>query len=218
MKTGLFGGTFNPVHSGHVRIATDILASFGLDSITVVPAAAPPHKLSDVIVDISHRFEMTRLAFEPYPQISISNVEVTRSDRSYTIDTVNYFLTARPSGTEIYLIMGLDAFLELDTWKSYMTLLEKVPVIIIKRPLADDRLGQDALNAFLRLKISDAYTFSPETSCYQHRCLRPIYFHKTPEINISSSEIRRRLKTGRPVTNMIPEAVEKYIKTKGLYQ
>ena len=218
MKAGLFGGTFNPVHSGHVRVVSDILAFFPLNHIIVVPAGNPPHKQSDVIVDISHRLEMTRLAFKPLPQVIVSDVELNCNDRSYTIDTVNYFLATLSSETKLYLIMGLDAFLEIDKWKSYMCLMHKAPVIVIKRPLPDGRSGQDMVKMFLQMKVSDAYSFSSEQSCYFHPSLQPVYFHSSPEISISSSDIRTRLKNGRTVTGLIPDQVEKYIELKGLYQ
>jgi nicotinate-nucleotide adenylyltransferase len=217
MKTGLFGGTFNPVHSGHVMITTDILASFPLDNIIVVPAAAPPHKDAGFMADISLRLEMTRLAFDGLPGCSVSDIESKRRGRSYTIDTVNYFLTALPPGTDLFFIVGLDAFLELDTWKKYMTLVETIPFIVIKRPLCG-RAEKKALESFLALKISAAYTFSSEKGCYLHDTLQPIFFYKNPALRISSTEIRRRLKSGRPVKTMIPDAVEQFIKKEGLYQ
>jgi nicotinate-nucleotide adenylyltransferase len=217
MKTGLFGGTFNPVHSGHVMIATDILSSFPLDNIIIVPAASPPHKTSEFMADISSRLEMTRLAFAGLPGCSVSDIESKRSGRSYTIDTVKYFLTTLPSGTALFFIVGLDAFLELDTWKNYMTLVETIPFIVINRPLPGGA-EKETLEAFLARKISAAYTFFPENFCYVHETLPSIFFYERPAIPVSSTEIRGRLKKGRPVETMLPDSVEQFIKKKGLYQ
>ena len=98
-----------------------------------------------------------------------------------------------------------------------MTLMETIPFIVIKRPLSG-RSEKRALESFLALKISDAYTFSPEKDCYLHDTLQPIFFYKKPALRISSTEIRKRLKSGRPVKTMLPDAVEQFIKKEGLYQ
>ncbi len=217
MKTGLFGGTFNPVHSGHVMIAADIMTSFALDRIIVVPAADPPHKTSEFMAPISLRLEMARLAFADSPRCIVSDAESKRRGRSYTIDTVDYFLKTLPLETELFFIAGLDAFLELDTWKQYLSLIEKIPFIVINREVTGQS-GQNALESFIRLKISDAYTFYPEKSCYIHPSLQPIFFHTRPVVTISSTEIRRRLKNSRPVHTMLPVAVEHFIKKRSLYQ
>jgi nicotinate-nucleotide adenylyltransferase len=217
MKTGLFGGTFNPVHSGHVMIATDILSCFALDGIIIIPAASPPHKTPEFMADASLRLEMTRLAFNALPGCTVSDIESRRGGRSYTIDTVNYFRKTLPAGTGLFFIVGLDAFLELDTWKDYMTLMETVPFIVITRPVPGQP-EKEALKKFLALKISDRYAFSPERACYVHEKLQPVFFYERPAVHISSTEIRERLKRGLPVSGMVPDSVEQFIKEKGLYQ
>jgi nicotinate-nucleotide adenylyltransferase len=217
MKTGLFGGTFNPVHSGHVMIATDILSSFGLDGIIIIPAASPPHKASDFMADISLRLEMTQLAFDGLPGCSVSDIETRRNGRSYTIDTVSHFRKTLSAGTGLFFIVGLDAFLELDTWKNYMTLVETIPFIVITRPVPGQP-EKEALKAFLAMKISDRYAFSPDKACYVHEKLQPVFLYERPAIHISSTEIRERLKKGRSISGMVPDSVEQFIKKKGLYQ
>lgn len=217
MKTGLFGGTFNPVHTGHILIVTDIIDAFFLDSVIIVPAAIPPHKPSGYMADISLRLEMTRRAFTDLPQCRVSDIEAKRNGRSYTIDTVHCFLNTLPSETELFFIVGLDAFLELDTWKDYMQLLETIPFIVIKRLLEEDS-EQQALASFLASKVSPEYAFSTEESVFIHDKLKPVYFHKRPAIDISSTRIRNRLKKGRSVQGMLPDDVEQFIKERGLYQ
>jgi len=217
MRTGLFGGTFNPVHSGHVMITTDILGSFSLDKIIVVPAATPPHKPVGHMADISLRLEMARMAFAGLPQCSISDVEARREGRSYTIDTVHHFFKTLPPETELFFIVGLDAFLELDTWKDYMSLVKIIPFIVINRPLTG-KSAQAAMESFLAAKISDTYIFSAEGAVFLHKTLKPIFFHQQPDISITSTEIRNRIKTGKPVQTMIPKSVDAFIKNKGLYQ
>ncbi len=217
MRTGLFGGTFNPVHSGHVMIATDILGSFPLDHIIVVPAAVPPHKPSDFMADISLRLEMTRLAYADLDQCTVSDIEAERGGRSFSIDTVFYFLDTAAEDDELYFMVGLDAFLELDTWKDYMKLIEIIPFIVIQRPLAEQS-AQASMASFLKEKISSGYVFFPEKSVYRHDTLQAVYFHQIQDIPISSTQIRQRLKNNRSISGMVPASVEHFIKQKGLYQ
>ncbi len=217
MKAGLFGGTFNPVHSGHVLIMSDIIDAYSLDSVIIVPAAVPPHKPADYMADINLRLEMTRLAFAGLPRCRVSDIEAKRGGRSYTIDTVHYFLKNLSSEPELFFIVGLDAFLELDTWKDYMALLKTIPFIVINRPLTDGA-GQQALASFLTSKISPGYVFSPQRDVFVDDRFMPVFFHKTPAIDISSTQIRERLKTGRPVQDMLPDDVEQFIKERGIYQ
>ena len=217
MKIGLFGGTFNPVHSGHVTIIADLVSSFPLDRVIIIPAATPPHKPSDFMADISMRLEMARLAFAAMPQCVVSDIETRRPGRSYSIDTVTHFLKTLPPDGGLFFITGLDAFLELDTWKQYLNLVEIISFIVINRPFS----GQPALEAlasFLSAKISADYAYDPEKACFVHPTLKPIFFYQHPTVGISSTEIRRRLKSGRPVRSLLPMAVEQFIKEKGLYQ
>lgn len=217
MKTGLFGGTFNPVHSGHTSIAADIINTLAFDRLIIIPAALPPHKSSDHMPDIRLRLEMTRLAFKDLPKCRVSDIETRRPGCSYTIDTVFHFIKALPAPTELFFIAGLDAFLELDTWKDYMVLIESIPFIVINRPLADGS-EKAALDGFLSSKISRDYVFLPETSVFIHDSLQPIFFYDRLSINLSSSQIRERLKNGLPVEGALPYAVEQFINQRGLYQ
>jgi nicotinate-nucleotide adenylyltransferase len=217
MKTGLFGRTFNPVHSGHVLIMADIIDAYSLDSVIIVPAAVPPHKPADYMADINLRLEMTRLAFADLPRCRVSDIETKRGGRSYTVDTVHYFLKTLPSKPALFFIVGLDAFLELDTWKDYMALLKTIPFIVINR-LLPGGAEQQALASFLTSKISPGYAFSPQGSVFVDDNFMPVFFYKTSAIDISSTQIRERLKTGRPVQDMLPDDVEQFIKERGLYQ
>ena len=217
MKTGLFGGTFNPVHSGHVMIATDIIDAFSLDSVIIVPAALPPHKPAGYTAEISLRLEMTRLAFAGIPKCLVSDIEAKRDGRSYTFDTVEYFLSTLSPETTLFFIVGLDAFLELDTWKNYMALIKTIPFIVVNRPFSDGS-PLKALSSFLNAKISGTYSFSSEHSVFISKELKPVYFHQKPGIDISSSQIRDRLKKGGSVNGLLPAAVAQFINERGLYQ
>lgn len=216
MKKGLFGGTFNPVHLGHVRLVKTLLADFPLDQVVVVPTAQPPHKEAGYIADPRDRFQMACLAFENTPGVCVSDVEMSRTERTYTIDTVRHFLSSAPENTSLYLILGLDSFLELHTWKSYMALVGTVPLIVFTRTL-DQAAEKAAFEAFLKTVISDKYEFSPDLAGYIHPSLCPIFFYTARRFDISATDIRRRIKAGLPINMLVPERVAHYIREKGLY-
>lgn len=215
MRKGLFGGTFNPVHWGHVRLVRTLLSAFSLDQIIVIPTARPPHKNGGYIADPGHRFEMVRLAFENTAGVRVSDIEMAGSARTYTIDSVNHFLSTEPS-CSFYLILGLDAFLELHTWKSYMALMKSIPLIVFTRTL-DQSSEKASFESFLKTTISDRYTFSADRACYLHPTLCPVFFYAARHFDISATDIRRRVKAGLSINSLVPESVAHYIREKGLY-
>ena len=217
---GLFGGTFNPIHLGHIRVIREVKSGFDLDEILIIPTALPPHKKSEKVVDAKDRLKMIRLAFLNEPDYVISDVELKRSGPSYTIDTVRYFTSRMPESTRLYLIMGLDAFLEIDTWKSYKELFLLIPFIVIFRILGakDDRTsGSESVGHYLRSRISKGYTFSPSQSTYIHDNKRPVFVFDVSPVDISSTLIREHIKRGISIKHLVPEIIEDFIKTKGLY-
>jgi len=219
MRTGLFGGTFNPVHAGHIRISEEIKEKFDFDRMIIIPSAVPPHKKAIDIADASHRFEMTRRAFKDKSKYSVSDIEIRRHGPSYTVDTVDYFLAKRKAGDELYLLLGIDAFLEIDTWMSYMTLFELVPMVVISRPGygAWDIMG-DIMGDFLKKKISAGYTLSKNKQYYGYEKLHRVYRSCVTAVPISATNIRENIKEGKPIAGLVPETVEAYIMEKGLYQ
>ncbi|MGA8178619.1 MAG: nicotinate-nucleotide adenylyltransferase [Desulfobacterales bacterium] len=219
-QIGLFGGTFNPVHLGHVQVIREVKSGFNLDEILIIPSALPPHKNQNTVVDAEDRLEMIRLAFLSDPDFVISEVELKRTGLSYTIDTVRYFRSILPESTKLYLIMGLDAFLEIDTWKSYKDLFLLIPFIVISRTVAgkDEKTSRgDVLGNFLRSRISKGYAFSASQSTYVHDRKQPIFVFDVSPIDISSTTIREYIKKGVSIKHLVPEIIEDYIKTKGLY-
>ena len=220
MDIGLFGGTYNPVHFGHLRAALEVKEGFDLDEVFLIPAALPPHKISGDVADAADRLHMLRLALEDTSGLIISDVELNRSGPSYTIDTVQHFKHSFPDQTRIYLIMGMDAFLEIDTWKSYDELLKQVPFIIINRPKsggAANDCGWEFLEKFLASKISTDYVFSDSQSCYRAKNKQPVYVFEVTSLDISSTRIRNLINTGRSVEYFVPRRVAEFIDSKGLY-
>lgn len=192
-RTGIFGGTFNPVHYGHLINIEFIREKYSLERIILIPAKIPVHKnISDNIAP-SDRLEMLRLAVTGNNFIEVSGIEIERETPSYTIITVNELRALYPDD-KLYLIIGSDSFNELDTWKSYKELLADIPLIVMKRP------GSEALR-------NDIHAISREVNVLEN-----------PLIGISSSMIRERIKKGLTVRYLIPDPVADYIYRKGLYK
>ena len=220
MRIGLFGGTFNPVHFGHLRSALEVKEGFALDEVFLIPAAAPPHKLSGAVAAAADRLHMIGLALEDSPGLKLSDVELKRSGPSYTIDTVQHFKQALPADSRIFLIMGLDAFLEIDTWKAYRELLQQVPFIVINRPRAGinaDGFRWQVLEDYLKAKISAEYAFDGSRHGFLAPRKPPIHVFEVTALDISSTGVRRLIKDGRRIEYLVPRKVAEYIKFKGIY-
>ena len=219
MRIGLFGGTFNPVHLGHLQVAREVKKGFGMDRIYLIPAAIPPHKEPGGVADAGVRMKMMRLAVEESPDLTVSDVELVRSGPSYTIDTVCYYKSILPEKTELYLIMGLDAFLEIDAWESYLELFLLVPMIVMSRPEAGegDAGGWAALAAYLTATISGGYRFHPKRKCFVHPDKQPIHSFNVTPIDISATKIRERIRMHQPIDRMVPQRVAQFIQAKGIY-
>jgi nicotinate-nucleotide adenylyltransferase len=220
MKLGLFGGTFNPIHFGHLRAALEVREGCGLDRVLLIPAAVPPHKESGVLAAAADRLRMIELAVEGEPGITVSDVEIRRGGPSYTVDTVRHFHRELPAGTDIFLIVGLDAFLEIDTWKSFRELLALVPVIVISRPDAAHRSAgneREAVADFIRSRISPPRTLSGDSAGFSAEGVRGVTLFQVTALDVSSSRIRDLAAAGRSIRFLVPEPVRQHIKARGLY-
>jgi nicotinate-nucleotide adenylyltransferase len=220
MRIGIFGGTFNPVHFGHLRSALEVKEGFELDEVILIPAALPPHKLAGEVAEAADRLLMLRLALEDSAGLELSDVELKRSGPSYTIDTVHHFKRTLPADSRIFLIMGLDAFLEIDTWKSYEELLRQVPFIIINRPKAGigaHGFRWKVLEDYLKAKISADYVFVESQSGFCSPDKQPVYVFEVTALDISSTAVRRLVKEGRSIGYLVPQKVAEFIKSKGIY-
>ena len=220
MRIGLFGGTFNPIHFGHLRTTLEVKETFSLDKIYLIPSALPPHKSPEGVADAKDRYEMIKLAISDQTNLVISDVELHRSGPSYSIDTVHHFQSMLPKDTELFLIMGLDAFLEIDTWRSYREFFELVSFIVMMRPeaLGEKKRSHDSIEHILKTKISKDYSLSVSQNCYAHNTKRPVYLADVTLMDISSTKIREHIMQDKFIQFWVPESVATYIKTKGLYR
>jgi nicotinate-nucleotide adenylyltransferase len=220
MRLGLFGGTFNPIHMGHIQAALKVSRSFALDKILFIPSALPPHKAPGDVVNVEDRLEMIHQALIPYPGFEISDVELKRPGPSYTIDTVRYFKRVIDEDSTVFLLLGLDAFLDIDTWKSYANLFLLVPFIVIMRSCEKINgavEGRKTIESYLKAKVSDDYQYSASHSCFSHQEKQPVFVFNITPIDISSTDIRQLVHKGDSIGHKVPGGVENFIKRKGLY-
>lgn len=221
MRIGLFGGTFNPIHRGHLRAASQVKKKFNLDQIFLIPAALPPHKTTGQVAKTDDRLNMINLALTDLSGIAVSDVELNRSGPSYTIDTVRHFKHSLGGAIRFYLIMGLDAFLEIHTWKSHQELLEKIAFIVMARPgedYADARQGWEVLAGYLKSTLSAEYQFDAADGCYISEGKQPIYILDVEALDISSTKIREKVKKKQSIKDFVTPEVADYIRLKGLYR
>jgi nicotinate-nucleotide adenylyltransferase len=221
-RIGLFGGTFNPLHNGHLQVAGDVRNGFELDHVLLIPAAVPPHKEMETVVSADDRLAMIRLAIGEDPMFRVSDVELKRNGPSYTIDTVNYFKSSYPKNASLFFILGLDAFLEIESWKSFRALFDAISMIVMSRAGMGKIQGwcrpQVEMEKLLYLRISNRYRFDERRSAFLHPEKPPVFLFDVKPCAISSTTVRYRVKHGFSIKSWVPESVGCYIKSKGLYQ
>jgi len=220
-KIGIFGGTFNPIHLAHLRAAVEIREGFGLDAVYLIPSASPPHKEQADLAPAADRLAMVQAAIAGHDGLRASDIELKRRGPSYTIDTVCAFRRHLPKDAWLYLVLGLDAFLEIETWKSYQDLLHIVPLIVIDRPDDKGRLQPSlnhAVSELLNQGALQGYTCAMDTPCFRHCEKQPIFTYKVTAMKISATRIRHQLRQHRAIDFLVPDAVRTYIDAQGLYR
>ncbi len=208
------GGTFNPVHLGHLRAAEEVAESLQMAQVIFMPAAIPPHKSEVGLVSFSHRWRMLELAVTGNPLFSLSDLEYQRPGKSYSVETLTQLSSQYSEAEELYFVLGLDAFLELPTWKSYRELLTLCHFVVVARP----GFPRESLHTLLKTKVSDNYSFDSKVQGYIHPDHHIVYYREITLLDISSSYIRKLLGDNRSVRYLVPENVEQYIHQHGLYQ
>ena len=215
-KIGILGGTFNPVHYGHLAAAEEVRDRLKLDRVLFIPSNFPPHKQDESVPSALQRMEMVRLATSGNAHFEPSDIEIKRGGTSYTIDTIKALQLAYP-GAELYFITGLDTFLEIQTWHEWAQLLTLCRFVVLSRPgyrFADlmkidfVKSAEKELAGLDRGDLLHGVIRSPAFTI----CLEMI-----PLYDISSTDIRKRVKEGLSIKYLLPETVEIYIIKKRLY-
>ncbi|MEX0711898.1 MAG: nicotinate-nucleotide adenylyltransferase [Pirellulales bacterium] len=200
MRLGLFGGTFDPVHYGHLLLAELCREAAGLDTVWFVPAAVPPHKLDRELAPAAQRVEMLELAIGGQESFAVGTMEVDRGGLSYTVDTLAAMATEYP-GSELFLLLGADSLRDLPTWREPGRILELAAPLVARRSGA--QVDFDCLAPFVAPARLAEFR--------RHQVDMPL-------VELSSSEIRRRVAAGLSIRYQTPRAVEKYIQHAGLYR
>lgn len=197
MKIAVFGGSFDPIHNGHVELSQAFVNLLSIDKVLVVPARVSPFKLVSGATDPRHRANMCRIAFEGYDNTEVSEIELMREGASYTYETLREFSVYYP-GSELFLITGADAFLTIEKWKEPAEIFRLAVICALPRNNDDIRIlkehsqfleGMGARTRILDIRVAD----------------------------ISSTQIRRRVMDGESISGLVPSGVERYIREKGLY-
>jgi len=184
---GLFGGTFDPVHTGHLIIAETVLEQADLDAVVFIPSARPPHKHHELMFDARQRFKMLTEAIKDNPKFLISDIEMARKGPSYTIDTIHEIKAQLSADTEIMFIVGKDSLYDMGMWKNPRDIVKECKILVADRFWEEKR----EIPGWLQAKVKIV---------------------KSPLIEISSSEIRQRIRDGKSIRYLVPDVVGKAIK------
>lgn len=211
MHVGLLGGTFNPVHNGHLHIADAVLKSCGLDQVWFVPAWQPPHKEVADEVSFEHRLAMVTLALQEFPAFRVCDVEGRRGGTSFTVDTLQQLRREYPDH-EFFFIMGLDSFRELHLWRNYQQLFTLAHIVVTARPGFSGSLQQ-----LLPVAIADRFCYDPVAENYRYDSGFSVTLVDHTDHPAASTEIRQAVRNHQDINGLVPEAVATYIHDHHLY-
>jgi nicotinate-nucleotide adenylyltransferase len=214
MRIGLFGGTFDPVHWGHLRSAEEVREAFGLNRVLFIPTSKPPHKGGETTAPPQDRLVMVRLAVAKNPHFRVSTVEIRRAGVSYSIDTVRYFVNTSKRKDSLFFILGLDAFREIGTWKDFEQLFPLCNFIVTSRPGSRD--SNPLRGTCIAVRRLFCYDFSRKM--YRHTSGTSLQFLKLTDFAVSASDIRERVRERKSIRYLLPSSVEAYIRKRGLYR
>ncbi|MDP4093641.1 MAG: nicotinate-nucleotide adenylyltransferase [Bacillota bacterium] len=199
-RIGISGGTFDPIHYGHLIISEEIRVNFKLDKVIFIPTGKPPHKSQSEVTESEHRFNMVNIAIHTNPSFEVSRIEMEREGYIYTIDTMSRLKAELGESSELFFITGADIVWDLPKWKKPEQLFDLCEMIVAYRP---GYLKEDFFSEIEKLKIKYG---------------AKINVAETSIIGISSTEIRNRVRAGNSIKYLVPEDVEKYIHDNNLYR
>lgn len=200
MRLGLFGGSFDPIHLGHLLLAEACREACRLDRVWFVVTANPPHKVGRQRADVAHRLEMARIAVAGNPAFEVSEIEAHRTDPTYSYQTIESLKVQRPDD-ELFFLIGADSLIDLPTWRHPERLARAASIVVVDRPGSPDTA---------RLVATHTAALGPD--------VRPLQLVESPLIQISSTDLRHRLRTARSIRYQVSRGVEAYIAAHGLYR
>ena len=212
MKLGILGGTFDPIHLGHLRSAEEIGQHLALEKVYLIPSSLPPHKTKAPVTPFHHRLTMTRLGTDCSRLLETMDLEGNRPGFSYSIETLQELHGVLGPAPELFFILGMDAFLEINTWRDYKHLFDYAHFVILSRAGCRNQ-GLDALFSDLNIKGPTMGTGDH----FEAPSGRSIFLLTSTRMEISSTNIRNMVKEDKSIHFLVPEAVRAYIIEKGLY-
>ncbi|OHB30400.1 MAG: nicotinate (nicotinamide) nucleotide adenylyltransferase [Desulfuromonadaceae bacterium GWC2_58_13] len=213
MKIGILGGTFNPIHLAHLRIAEEVREACALDQIVFIPAAVPPHKTLGEDIPFAHRLAMVEAAIAENPYFAVSDIESRRTGKSYSVHTLEALHRERPDD-ELFFIIGMDSFRDLQSWKEYRRLFELCNIVVAARPgvVVDDP------KRLLPVAIMKEFCYNCASKSLRHHSGTSLIFVEETFLDISSTHIRQLISEERSTRYLMPPAVYSYIESHGLYR
>jgi nicotinate-nucleotide adenylyltransferase len=212
LRIGILGGTFNPIHLGHLRSAEEVREALRLDRVLFVPSATPPHKPGGDLAAAAHRLALVRRAIAGHPAFRVSTLEIERRGRSYSVDTLRALRAQLPQA-RLFFILGMDAFREIATWKDYRAIFALCHLVVTSRPA----YAAKPLRAAVPVAVRAEFCYGTTREELEHRTGNRIIFRRITALDISASAIRRRLSRGLSIRYLVPVGVERYIARHGLY-
>ncbi len=213
MNIGILGGTFDPIHLGHLRIAEESGEALALEKVFLVPSSSPPHKSMQPVSPFHHRLAMVKIAAEGSPLLEALDLEGRRQGYSYSIETLKELKTMFRPEPELFFILGIDAFLEIETWKEYKSLFEYAHFAVIQRA----GYGKIEIEPFLR-KIRTDIRKSENPDIFETCSEKKVYILTLSSLKISSTDLRWRVANNKSIRFLVPEAIREYIMNNGIYQ
>ncbi|HJZ67217.1 MAG TPA: nicotinate-nucleotide adenylyltransferase [Blastocatellia bacterium] len=214
-RIAAFGGTFDPVHNGHIEIARAVVADFALDQLLIIPAHRPPHKESSAIANAYHRYTMAVLASLDEPRMLVSTIELEAPDRPYTFETIERLRDAFGESVTLFFVMGADSFEEINTWREPARVLSSANIIVVTRP--GHELSSSHLEARFSSTIIDLRRGGGETEV-RNANENHIYLTASVNTSVSSTEIRQTARDGQSIESLVPPRVADYIQKYEVYR
>ena len=217
-RIGAYGGTFDPLHNGHLEVARAVARNFALDELLIIPAHRPPHKISRSISDAYHRHAMAVLATLDEPRMKVSTIEIEAPERPYTFETIERLRGVYGSQTSLFFVMGADSFEELNTWREPERILANANLIVAARPGYD--VKRSHLSAVFMSKIIDLRKNRDRgfqlPGGQMNDCR--VYLTDYVNIDISATDIRQRRRDGATIDGLVPPRVADYVEKYELYR